>query len=85
MAVIKVWVEEGCTVCNECEEAAPDIFLVNDETSVIKGDARTDGVTDRNEDAMAPLKDGLGEEWAEGIEEAAEACPVDIIKFETDD
>lgn len=82
MAIVKVWIEEGCTVCNECESAAPEVFHVTDETSVIKGEAREDGVTDENEEAKSPLKDDIGEELEEEIKEAAEGCPVDIIKFE---
>jgi ferredoxin len=82
MAIIKVWIEEGCTVCNECESSAPEVFHVTDETSVIKGEAREDGVTDENEATKSPLKGDLGSEFEEEIKEAAEGCPVDIIKFE---
>ncbi len=82
MAIVKVWIEEGCTVCNECESSAPDVFHVTDETSVIKGEAREDGVTSVNEDEMSPLKGDIGSELEEEIKEAAEGCPVDIIKFE---
>jgi ferredoxin len=82
MAIVKVWIEEGCTVCNECESSAPDVFHVNDETSVIKGEAREDGNTDENEESKSPLIDGMGAELEEEIKEAAEGCPVDIIKFE---
>ena len=82
MAIVKVWVEEGCTVCNECESSAPEVFHVNDETSVIKGESREDGNTDENEESKSPLKGDIGSELEEEIKEAAEGCPVDIIKFE---
>ncbi len=82
MAIVKVWVEEGCTVCNECESSAPEVFHVTDETSVIKGEAREDGNTDENEEAKSPLKGDIGVELEEEIIEAAEGCPVDIIKYE---
>lgn len=82
MAITKVWIEEGCTVCNECESSAPDVFHVNDETSVIKGEAREDGVTSENEEEKSLLKGDIGSELEEEIKEAAEGCPVEIIHFE---
>ena len=36
MAITKVWIEEGCTVCNLCEDTCPDVFEVTDETCLIK-------------------------------------------------
>lgn len=85
MGILKVWVEDGCTVCNECEEAAPEIFFVTDTTSIVKGTAREDGVEGRNEDEQSLLKAELREEWEEGIREAAAVCPVEIIKFEEEE
>ncbi len=82
MAITKVWVEEGCTVCNECESAAPEVFHVNDETSVILAEAREDGVTSENEEEKSALKGDIGSTLEEEIKEAAEGCPVEIIKFE---
>ncbi len=62
MAIKKVWIEEGCTVCGLCEELCPEVFEVDDE---------------------AVVKDGADiENNEEGIKEAAENCPVEIIKFE---
>ena len=63
MAITKVWIEEGCTVCNLCEDTCPDVFEVTDDTCIIK-----EGV-DFNE-------------YADDIEQAAEECPVEVIKFE---
>jgi ferredoxin len=60
--VAKVWIEDGCIVCNACEAAAPDVFEVPDSGAVVK--------------SGAPLTQGLA------IQEAADACPVEIIKFQ---
>lgn len=38
MAVKKVWIEEGCTVCGVCSDLAPEVFALGDEaTTVIAG------------------------------------------------
>ena len=38
MAITKVWVEEGCTLCGLCESICPDVFRLGDEASeVIEG------------------------------------------------
>ncbi len=37
MAIKKVWIEEGCTVCGLCEEIASEVFEVEDEAQVIDG------------------------------------------------
>ena len=60
-AVSKVWIEDGCIVCNACEGIFPEVFEVTDTSCLIR--------------TGAPLDDGLK------IMEAAEACPVEIIKF----
>ena len=31
----RVYVTEGCIVCNLCEDTCPEVFTVTDETSVI--------------------------------------------------
>ncbi len=84
MAIVKVWIEEGCTVCNECESAAPEVFKILDETSVILAEARQDGVEGLNETEKSPLAGDLGSELEDEINEAIEACPVEVIKFEAD-
>ncbi len=63
MAISKVWIEEGCTVCNLCEDTAPEVFDVTDDTCLIK-----EGVD--------------FSKFEEEIEQAAEECPVEIIKFD---
>ncbi|HIF90104.1 MAG TPA: hypothetical protein EYQ58_00875 [Candidatus Poseidoniales archaeon] len=82
MSVIaKVWIEEDCITCDACQDICPEVFQITDETSQIVAAVRVDGQFDRNTGG-ALLKANFGEEFAEYIEEAAEACPVEIIKFE---
>ena len=60
-SISKVWIEDGCIVCNACEDIYPEVFkVVADGCDIIPGH---------------PIDDGIK------IEEAAEACPVEIIKF----
>lgn len=61
-SVAKVWIADGCIVCNACEGIFPEVFEVTDKTCLIRPNA--------------PLNDGLK------IVEAAEACPVEVIKFQ---
>ncbi len=63
MAITKVWIEEGCTVCNLCEDTAPEVFEVTDDSCIVR-----EGV-----DFSA---------FEEEIVQAAEECPVEIIKYE---
>ena len=37
MAIIKVWIEEGCTSCGLCEEICPEVFEMPDEAQVKEG------------------------------------------------
>ena len=60
-AVSKVWIAEGCIVCDACEAIFPEVFDVTDDTCLIR--------------VGAPLDNGLL------IEEAADACPVEVIKY----
>ena len=66
--ITKVWIEEGCIVCDACETAAPEVFEVLDDTCIIRPDALTAEFTKPR---------------SEGIVDAAEECPTDVIKFET--
>ena len=82
MAITKVWIEEGCIVCNACDAECPEVFLVTDTTCVIKADVREDGLETENRDEMSPLKGEFQEAMEAGIEAAAGGCPVEVIKFE---
>ena len=84
MAITKVWIEEGCIVCDACETACPEVFHVTEDTCTILGEVREDGISDENRDAKNPLKGDTGEELEDQIEEAADGCPVEVIKFEQD-
>jgi ferredoxin len=81
MAVTAVWIEEGCIVCNACETACPEVFHVTEDSCQIRAEVRSDGQQDENRDAKNPLKGSLGDDLADQIEEAAEGCPVEVIKF----
>ena len=60
-SISKVWIEDGCIVCDACETIFPEVFEVTDDSCIIR--------------PAAPLDNGLL------VEEAADACPVEIIKF----
>jgi ferredoxin len=64
--VTKVWIAPGCIVCDACEAIAPKVFEVTDTTCLIRPEALVAG---------ALLDDGFR------IQEAAEACPVEVIKY----
>jgi cytochrome b6-f complex iron-sulfur subunit len=66
--VTKVWIEEGCIVCDACENAAPDVFEVLEETCIIR---------------PAAMSPDFTKPRTQEIIDAAEECPVDVIKFET--
>lgn len=82
MAISKVWIEEGCIVCNACETTCPEVFHVTEDTCHIRADVRTDGAEDTNLAKKAGLKADSGSDLEDQIVEAAEGCPVEVIKFE---
>jgi ferredoxin len=81
MAITKVWIEEGCIVCNACETACPEVFHVSEDACHIRGNVRADGQEDVNA-GKSPLSGSVGSELESQIEEAAQGCPVEVIKFE---
>ena len=82
MAVVaKVWIDEDCITCDACEDICPEVFKVTDDSSMILAAVRTDGTFDRNVGG-SPLVGDLGAELGDIIIEAAEACPVEVIKYE---
>lgn len=62
----KVWIEEGCISCKLCQDIAPQVFLVDDDADCV---ILADAAAH-----FAPL--------AEDIVQAAEDCPVEVIKVE---
>lgn len=76
-----VWIEEDCITCDACQDILPEVFSVTDDTSFIIADVREDGNFDQNT-GHSPIKAELRAEYSDIIEEAAEACPVEIIKYE---
>ncbi|MFQ5422953.1 MAG: Rieske 2Fe-2S domain-containing protein [Phycisphaerae bacterium] len=68
--VTKVWIDPGCIVCDACETTCPDVFEVqhDNDTCVIRPDA---------------LEVEFSKSRTDTIVEAAEECPVDVIKFDT--
>jgi len=65
--VTKVWIEEGCIVCDACETTAPDVFDVTEDTCLIR---------------PAAMDSAFTKPRTEDIKDAAEECPVDVIKFD---
>ncbi|WP_320053172.1 ferredoxin [uncultured Acetobacteroides sp.] len=37
MAISKVWVEDGCTACGLCADVCPEVFVIEDVSTVIEG------------------------------------------------
>jgi len=66
--VTKVWIEPGCIVCDACETTAPTVFEVTDDSCLIRPEALNASFT-------KPL--------TQAIIDAAQECPVDVIKYET--
>lgn len=66
--VTRVWIEPGCIVCDACENTSPDVFQVKEDTCIIRPEA---------------LNAAFTKPRTQSIVDAAEECPVDVIKFET--
>jgi ferredoxin len=82
MAITKVWIEEGCIVCNACETACPEVFHVTEDSCHVRAEVRTDGTNSTNLETKTPLAGATGADLEDQIVEAAEGCPVEVIKFE---
>jgi ferredoxin len=82
MAIKRVWIEEGCIVCNACETTCPEVFNVTEDSCHIRAEVRTDGQQTTNLPEKSELLAAIGNDLSEQIEEAAEGCPVEVIKFE---
>lgn len=85
MAILKVWIEEGCIACGACEGDCADVFKVIGDTCVIKAEVRTDGKATDNRSEKAPLKPEAGKGLETAIQAAVAGCPVGVIKVESGD
>lgn len=65
----RVWIEEGCISCSLCEDYCPEVFAVIDGEVCVVK-------TDAAEHFLAK---------AEEIQDAAEDCPVEVIRWAADD
>lgn len=73
-----VWIEDTCTICGSCENAAPEVFRIEGSmTTAILGSARTDGITSPNTERSRLTNAALAHR--EAIREAAAGCPVEAI------
>lgn len=69
MPIQRVWIEEGCISCNLCEDLCPEVFEVPlGESCVVKASATQTVLADSTLDAK--------------IQDAADSCPVEVIKLE---
>jgi ferredoxin len=82
MTIKRVWIEEGCIVCNACETTCPEVFNVTEDSCNIRAESRVDGQQTTNLSERSEVKPEFQESLADQIEEAAEGCPVEVIKFE---
>ena len=64
--IARVWIEEGCISCNLCEDLAPEVFEV------------PAGETSK----VKPGAEKFFQNLLEKIKEAADSCPVEVIKAE---
>ena len=80
-SVVKVWIDEGCIVCDACENICPEVFHVEDDTCII-----LDGVNpsewgdDIIEAAEACPVDVIIYEVAGGEEPPADETPVEVVE-----
>ena len=66
VTIRKVWIEQGCILCNLCMDTVPDVFLVTgEEGCVVKPEAAAHFAQQGDE-----------------IRQAASDCPVEVIKIE---
>lgn len=42
MALSRVWVEDGCILCNLCVEISPEVFVLEDEHCYVRPDVDLD-------------------------------------------
>ncbi|MBL8898667.1 MAG: ferredoxin [Planctomycetes bacterium] len=66
MSIKKIWIAEGCISCNLCEDLCPDVFHV------------PAGGTSQVREVWKKCASTQEDQ----IREAAESCPVEVIKVE---
>lgn len=81
MSITHIWIEPGCIECRWCHDLAPEVFIIGNGTSHIRGDALVKPITGLNECRIA-LKTQLTGQMAEFIEFVASGCPTSVIKLE---
>jgi len=90
MASIKsVWIEDGCIPACSCAIICPQVFRFPTEeeyksenySSKVIGSARVDGSDSQNDMERSELIGNVGIVCFDKILEAADACPVNVIKF----
>ena len=79
MAIIRVWIEEGCIVCNACEAECPEVFHVTEDSCHIRAEARLDGKASENRAEKSPLKAELQASLEMKILAASASCPTGVI------
>ena len=42
MGLSRVWVEDGCILCNLCAEISPEVFVIEDDHCYVRSDADLD-------------------------------------------
>jgi len=67
MAIKRVWIEEGCIVCNACETTCPEVFNVTEDSCHIRAEVRIDGKQTTNLTERSDLTGALGQELADQI------------------
>jgi ferredoxin len=66
-SIVKVWIAEGCIVCDACVNECPQVFEIVDETCIVKPEAA-------NPEFLIPL--------SEAVLAAAKGCPTEVIKYD---
>lgn len=82
MTIRTVWINEGCIACNACENECSSIFHIENDTCIIKAEARVDNISNDNRNERANLISNLGSTLKEKIISAVKSCPIKIIKIQ---
>ena len=70
MPIRRVWIDEGCIACDLCEDLCPEVFEVPA--------GRTSLVRKKYERHLGRA------DIQENVREAADNCPVEVIKIDED-